>query len=77
MPVRGATAGNAAGSPEISTPLTSAFTCPPLTTVSQNFDRMGDLALGLLFSMIGTGREPTPKGERILLNGELVFRASA
>jgi len=58
----------------------SAFTCPPLTTVSQDYSRMGEVALDLLFARIGDGGKPPfppGKGERILLNGELVFRASA
>jgi DNA-binding LacI/PurR family transcriptional regulator len=58
----------------------SAFTCPPLTTVSQDTDEMGRIALKLLFSRIdhdqtdGGGR---PNNERILLNAELVLRKSA
>ena len=58
----------------------SAFTSPSLTTVSQDCDRMGKLALSLLFSKMGQTDamlgEP-PEGLRILLNAELVFRRSA
>jgi DNA-binding LacI/PurR family transcriptional regulator len=58
----------------------SAYTSPSLTTVSQDCDRMGRLALSLVFSKIGQVDpklgEP-PIGGRILLNGELVFRKSA
>ena len=58
----------------------SAFTCPPLTTVSQDFARMGQLAFDLLVSKIGAGSMRSGSGktdERILLNAELVFRKSA
>jgi DNA-binding LacI/PurR family transcriptional regulator len=58
----------------------SAYTSPSLTTVSQDFERMGKIALSMLFSQMGqsdaTLGEP-PKGRRILLNAELVFRKSA
>jgi DNA-binding LacI/PurR family transcriptional regulator len=58
----------------------SAYTSPPLTTVSQDCDRMGRLALSLLFSKMGqidavTGTRP--EGDRTLLNAELIFRKSA
>ncbi len=58
----------------------SAFTCPPLTTVSQDCDEMGRLALKLLFSRID--HDETEQGsnlgkDRILLNAELVLRKSA
>ncbi len=58
----------------------SAFTCPPLTTVSQDCDEMGRLALNLLFARIDHDRADsggTLAGDRILLNGELVLRKSA
>jgi len=58
----------------------SAFTAPPLTTVSQDTERMGRLALQLLFSKMGQGngeQDAALTGDRILLNGELVFRKSA
>jgi DNA-binding LacI/PurR family transcriptional regulator len=58
----------------------SAFTCPPLTTVSQDSDEMGRVALDLLFSRID--HDETEQGsnlgkDRILLNAELVLRKSA
>lgn len=58
----------------------SAFTCPPLTTVSQDSDEMGRVALDLLFSRID--HDETEHGsnlgkDRILLNAELVLRKSA
>lgn len=58
----------------------SAFTCPPLTTVSQDSDEMGRVALDLLFSRIDhdeTARSSNLGKDRILLNGELVLRSSA
>jgi DNA-binding LacI/PurR family transcriptional regulator len=58
----------------------SAYTCPPLTTVSQDSDKMGQVALDLLFKRIEadrTGSEGSEEGERILLSGELVLRQSA
>lgn len=58
----------------------SAFTCPPLTTVSQDSDEMGRVALDLLFARID--HDETEQGsnlgkDRILLNAELVLRKSA
>jgi len=58
----------------------SAYASPSLTTVSQDYDRMGKLALGLLFSKMGQADATLgelPDARRILLNGELVFRRSA
>ena len=54
----------------------SPYTSPPLTTVSQDTDRMGQLALSLLFSKMDQAEVPA-LGDRILLNAELVFRKSA
>lgn len=58
----------------------AAFTSPPLTTVSQDTERMGRIALDLLFSKMSlreADNTPVAPGNRILLNGELVFRKSA
>ena len=58
----------------------SAFTCPPLTTVSQDCDEMGRLALNILFARIDDDRADksgNAAGDRILLNAELVLRKSA
>jgi DNA-binding LacI/PurR family transcriptional regulator len=54
----------------------SAYTCPPLTTVSQDCDEMGRVALRMLLNRIDSG-EPASRGERILLDGALVLRKSA
>jgi DNA-binding LacI/PurR family transcriptional regulator len=58
----------------------SAFTCPPLTTVSQDSDEMGRIALDLLFSRIDhekTEQNSNLGKDRILLNAELILRKSA
>ena len=58
----------------------SAFTCPPLTTVSQDCDEMGRLALNILFARIDDDRADksgNAAGDRILLNAELVLRKAA
>ena len=58
----------------------SAFTCPPLTTVSQDCDEMGRVALRMLLARIDSddaaGGVPD-RDERILLSGTLVLRKSA
>ena len=58
----------------------SAYTCPPLTTVSQNYGEMGRCALDLLFQQIGiaVGHEvELPPNGCILLTAEIVLRKSA
>jgi len=51
----------------------SAYTCPPLTTVSQDCDEMGRAALRMLLARID-GEETAAK---VLLEGTLVLRKSA
>ena len=53
----------------------SAYTCPPLTTVSQDCDEMGRVALSMLFESIDSG-DPGAAG-KVLLEGALVLRKSA
>jgi len=57
----------------------SAYTCPPLTTVSQDCEEMGRVAFRMLLARIdgeeSTGRSSAAR--QILLNGELVLRKSA
>ncbi len=58
----------------------SAYSCPPLTTVAQDCDAMGRIALQLLFAHIGDGLASGGTwhtGDRVLLNAELVLRQSA
>jgi len=58
----------------------SAYTCPPLTTVSQDCDRMGRVALSMLLTRIES-KEPAAGSrtgsERVLLDASLVLRKSA
>ena len=56
----------------------SAYTCPPLTTVSQDSEEMGRIALRMLFDRINGGdNSAAGRNERVLLNAELVLRKSA
>ena len=48
----------------------SAYTCPPLTTVSQDCDEMGRVAVGMLFDSIGSG-DPAAATRKVLLEGAL------
>ena len=56
----------------------SAYACPPLTTVSQDHERIGQLATELLIERIG---EPEPRScaadRRVLLDATLAIRESA
>lgn len=56
----------------------SAYTCPPLTTVAQDHERIAEIAAELLFARIDE-REPrsSASDRHILLDGTLVMRASA
>jgi len=54
----------------------SAYTCPPLTTVSQDCDEMGRIAVGMLFDSIDSG-DPAAANRKVLLEGALVLRKSA
>lgn len=58
----------------------AAYASPSLTTVSQDVERMGQIALDMLFRKIGRPDDastPPPQSDRVLLSAELVFRNSA
>lgn len=56
----------------------SAYTCPPLTTVSQNYDDIGRIATQILMAKLGNSDAPIDMVEnQVLLNGELMLRESA
>ena len=52
----------------------SRYACPPLTTVAQNYNEIGRLAIEML---LGRLDEAEGKNERVLLNTELMLRSSA
>ena len=53
----------------------SRFTCPPLTTVAQDYEQLGVRALDLLLDrIVGRGSEPA---EQVRLEARLVMRQSA
>lgn len=56
----------------------SRYCCPPLTTVAQNFSRLGTMGVELLLAQI-EDEGPVPRGfsEQIKLEGTLMLRASA
>lgn len=58
----------------------SEYTCPPLTTVAQDYNEIGRLAMELLFRTLGEttdGAPNLPSENRILLNAEIKLRLSA
>ena len=52
------------------------FTCPPLTTVAQDYAAISDRSFETLFTMIDSGEKPDDRSET-LFEGKLVMRASA
>jgi DNA-binding LacI/PurR family transcriptional regulator len=52
------------------------FTCPPLTTVSQDYETMAARAATILFSLID-GSAPDKERSTLRLEGKLIMRASA
>ncbi|MNW22270.1 Ribose operon repressor [compost metagenome] len=58
----------------------SRYTCPPLTTVAQNYNEIGRLAIELLLYKLGETEnddQSFPADERILLSAEIMLRGSA
>jgi len=54
----------------------SRFTCPPLTTVSQDYDRIAGQSLDCLLDIITSGDRPAAK-DTAFFDATLVIRASA
>ena len=54
----------------------SQFTCPPLTTVSQDYAAIAKRSVEMLFSLIHHGETPRERPE-ILFEGKLILRSSA
>jgi DNA-binding LacI/PurR family transcriptional regulator len=54
----------------------SRFTCPPLTTVSQNYDAIASKSVEILFDLIN-GDEPAGGRFEHLCEGKLIMRSSA
>lgn len=58
----------------------SQYACPPITTVAQNYNEIGRLAIGLLLRKLGeadVSDDPLISRDQILLKSELILRASA
>jgi DNA-binding LacI/PurR family transcriptional regulator len=54
----------------------SQFTCPPLTTVSQDYAAIAERSVGMLFELMNGAEAPKERAE-ILFEGKLVLRSSA
>lgn len=54
----------------------SRFTCPPLTTMAQDYEAISNRSVEILFGVIEGGRDSAPRTET-LFDGRLVMRASA
>ncbi|MDW4498878.1 LacI family DNA-binding transcriptional regulator [Sulfitobacter sp. D35] len=54
----------------------SRFTCPPLTTVSQDFTSITEKSVRMLFDIIDGGADPEGRPEH-LFDGKLILRDSA
>lgn len=54
----------------------SQFTCPPLTTVSQDYTAIAERSVGILFNLMNDG-EVSKQRREILFDGKLILRSSA
>ncbi len=54
----------------------SQFTCPPLTTVSQDYTAIAERSVEMLFSLIEGGSKAGERPE-VLFDGKLILRSSA
>lgn len=54
----------------------SQFTCPPLTTVSQDYAAIAERSVGMLFELMNGGEFPKERAE-VLFEGKLILRSSA
>lgn len=54
----------------------SRFTCPPLTTVSQDYAAIAERSVEILFAMV-EGRQHPDDWQEVLFEGKLVLRLSA
>jgi len=54
----------------------SQFTCPPLTTVSQDYAAIAERSVGMLFELMN-GEAAKKDRPEILFDGKLVLRSSA
>lgn len=55
----------------------SQYACPPITTVAQNYNEIGRLAIGILLRKLGETEDPNFEKDQILLKSDLMLRRSA
>lgn len=55
----------------------SQYACPPITTVAQNYNEIGRLAIELLLRKLSDTEDPTSAKDQILLKSDLMLRRSA
>jgi DNA-binding LacI/PurR family transcriptional regulator len=54
----------------------SRFTCPPLTTIAQDYEAIANRAVSTLFKILENDAQPAIR-EETLFEGRLIMRASA
>lgn len=55
----------------------SEYACPPITTVAQNYNEIGRIAIELLLGKLNDSEEAPRERDRVLLKGDLMLRHSA